>query len=152
MKIKFTVTGMTCAACSSRVEKVAAGVQGVAKAEVNLLLPFFFFVWCRDSRERQRFDPRHPKNASRRRWIFGWWGVRRPPPVAETGSRASGRGRKNRGKHKPDDFFGNRNRSASASARSCPAVSTKSLETLCFQGFFFFTQYAATPENRRSPG
>ena len=37
MKIKFTVTGMTCAACSSRVEKVAAGVQGVAKAEVNLL-------------------------------------------------------------------------------------------------------------------
>ena len=37
MKLKFDVTGMTCAACSARVEKVAAGVPGVEKAEVNLL-------------------------------------------------------------------------------------------------------------------
>lgn len=37
MKIKFQVTGMTCAACSARVEKVSAAVQGVQKAEVNLL-------------------------------------------------------------------------------------------------------------------
>jgi len=37
MKIKFQVTGMTCAACSARVEKVSAAVQGVEKAEVNLL-------------------------------------------------------------------------------------------------------------------
>ena len=37
MKIKFNVTGMTCAACSARVEKVSAAVSGVNKAEVNLL-------------------------------------------------------------------------------------------------------------------
>lgn len=37
MKLKFTVSGMTCAACSARVEKVTGAVQGVTKAEVNLL-------------------------------------------------------------------------------------------------------------------
>ena len=37
MKVKFTVTGMTCAACSARVEKVARAVPGVSNAEVNLL-------------------------------------------------------------------------------------------------------------------
>lgn len=37
MEIKFNVTGMTCAACSARVEKVTAQVAGVEKAEVNLL-------------------------------------------------------------------------------------------------------------------
>jgi len=37
MKMKFQVTGMTCAACSARVEKVSAAVAGVEKAEVNLL-------------------------------------------------------------------------------------------------------------------
>ena len=37
MKLKFNVTGMTCAACSARVEKVTGNVPGVNKAEVNLL-------------------------------------------------------------------------------------------------------------------
>ena len=37
MKLKFEVSGMTCAACSARVEKVTAGVEGVEKVEVNLL-------------------------------------------------------------------------------------------------------------------
>ncbi len=37
MQIKFNVNGMTCAACSARVEKVAALVPGVKSAEVNLL-------------------------------------------------------------------------------------------------------------------
>ncbi len=37
MTIKFNVTGMTCAACSARVEKVTNKVAGVRKAEVNLL-------------------------------------------------------------------------------------------------------------------
>ena len=37
MKLEFTVTGMTCAACSARVEKVSSAVDGVEKAEVNLL-------------------------------------------------------------------------------------------------------------------
>lgn len=37
MKQKYTITGMTCAACSARVEKVSSQVPGVNKAEVNLL-------------------------------------------------------------------------------------------------------------------
>ncbi len=37
MNLKFDVTGMTCAACSARVEKVTKAVAGVEKAEVNLL-------------------------------------------------------------------------------------------------------------------
>ena len=37
MRIKFTVGGMSCAACSARVEKVTKQVPGVLSAEVNLL-------------------------------------------------------------------------------------------------------------------
>jgi len=37
MKLNFTVTGMTCAACSARVEKVTRQVAGVQRADVNLL-------------------------------------------------------------------------------------------------------------------
>lgn len=37
MKMKLQVTGMTCAACSARVEKVSKAVPGIQKAEVNLL-------------------------------------------------------------------------------------------------------------------
>lgn len=35
---KFQVTGMTCAACSAHVEKAAAGVAGVDKVSVSLLM------------------------------------------------------------------------------------------------------------------
>ena len=34
---KFRVTGMTCAACSARVEKAVSSVQGVDSCTVNLL-------------------------------------------------------------------------------------------------------------------
>ncbi len=37
MVIKLSITGMTCAACSARVEKVTCAIPGVKKAEVNLL-------------------------------------------------------------------------------------------------------------------
>ncbi len=37
MEYKFDVTGMTCAACSARVEKVTAAIAGVETVEVNLL-------------------------------------------------------------------------------------------------------------------
>ncbi len=37
MKIVFQVSGMTCAACSARVEKVTGAVDGVNHVEVNLL-------------------------------------------------------------------------------------------------------------------
>ena len=38
VELKFTITGMTCAACSARVEKVTRQVSGVTDAEVNLLI------------------------------------------------------------------------------------------------------------------
>ena len=37
MKVQFTVSGMTCAACSARVEKVASAVAGAYDVQVNLL-------------------------------------------------------------------------------------------------------------------
>ena len=37
MRIKLNVTGMTCAACSARVEKVSRQIDGVDNADVNLL-------------------------------------------------------------------------------------------------------------------
>ena len=37
MNLKFDVTGMTCAACSARVEKVTKQIPGVESADVNLL-------------------------------------------------------------------------------------------------------------------
>ena len=37
MHLKFDVSGMTCAACSARVEKVTKAIPGVEKADVNLL-------------------------------------------------------------------------------------------------------------------
>ena len=37
MELKFKITGMTCAACSARVEKVTRQTPGVQSAEVNLL-------------------------------------------------------------------------------------------------------------------
>lgn len=37
MKLKYTITGMTCAACSAGVEKVTRAVAGVDHVEVNLL-------------------------------------------------------------------------------------------------------------------
>ena len=37
VKLKFEVSGMTCAACSARVEKVTKAVAGVADAQVNLM-------------------------------------------------------------------------------------------------------------------
>ena len=37
VKLKFTVTGMTCAACSARVEKVTKAVKGVTDVQVNLM-------------------------------------------------------------------------------------------------------------------
>lgn len=37
MKQKYDVTGMTCSACSSRIEKSVSKLEGVSKASVNLL-------------------------------------------------------------------------------------------------------------------
>ena len=37
MEIRFQITGMTCAACSARVEKVSSCVKGADRIEVNLL-------------------------------------------------------------------------------------------------------------------
>ena len=37
MKEKFTITGMTCSACSSGIEKRVCKLDGVLKAEVSLM-------------------------------------------------------------------------------------------------------------------
>ena len=37
MQKKFTVTGMTCSACSANVEKAVRKIEGVERADVNLL-------------------------------------------------------------------------------------------------------------------
>ncbi len=37
MKLKFTVEGMSCAACSASVERVTKRIEGVSSSEVNLL-------------------------------------------------------------------------------------------------------------------
>ena len=34
---QYSVTGMSCAACSARVEKAVSGVEGVTSCSVNLL-------------------------------------------------------------------------------------------------------------------
>ena len=47
MKLKMTVTGMTCAACSARVEKVTKAVAGVENCEVNLM-GGSMMVWAED--------------------------------------------------------------------------------------------------------
>ena len=36
-KEKYLITGMSCSACSSRVEKVTSHLEGMQKASVNLL-------------------------------------------------------------------------------------------------------------------
>ncbi len=51
MQYKFDVTGMTCAACSARVEKVSAGVPGVERVEVNLLAGKMTLEASRDVRQ-----------------------------------------------------------------------------------------------------
>ena len=35
--VQYNITGMTCAACSARVEKAVRGVAGVSGCSVNLL-------------------------------------------------------------------------------------------------------------------
>ena len=37
MKTKFEISGMSCAACSARVEKAVSALDGVEKCSVNLL-------------------------------------------------------------------------------------------------------------------
>lgn len=37
MKQKYTITGMTCSACSSRIQSAVSGLNGVTEANVNLL-------------------------------------------------------------------------------------------------------------------
>lgn len=56
MELIFTITGMTCAACSARVEKVTKQVAGVENAEVNLLAGSMRVQADRDSVTQQIID------------------------------------------------------------------------------------------------
>jgi len=44
-KLKLSVTGMHCAACSSRIEKVVGAMEGVDKASVNLAAETMELAW-----------------------------------------------------------------------------------------------------------
>ena len=45
MKQKFTVTGMTCSACSAHVDKAVRRLEGVTEVNVNLLVGSMTVVW-----------------------------------------------------------------------------------------------------------
>ena len=55
MELKFDVKGMTCAACSARVEKVTKEVPGVDTAEVNLLVGKMRVVCGEDNAHASRY-------------------------------------------------------------------------------------------------
>jgi len=44
-ELKLSVNGMHCAACSSRIEKVVGGMEGVEKASVNLATETMELHW-----------------------------------------------------------------------------------------------------------
>jgi P-type Cu+ transporter len=52
-ELKLAVQGMHCAACSSRIEKVVGGMQGVEKASVNLAAETMELSW---NENEQRFE------------------------------------------------------------------------------------------------
>lgn len=54
MDWKYKVTGMTCAACSARVEKVVSQIPGVDKCEVNLLAGTLLVIAGNDPTEQVR--------------------------------------------------------------------------------------------------
>ena len=62
MKLTFQVTGMTCAACSARVEKVTGQVPGVRKAEVKLLSGSMTVevLCCEQCGKLEFYDPEIP--------------------------------------------------------------------------------------------
>ena len=53
MKQKFSVTGMTCSACSSHVEKAVRKVNGVADVSVNLLNNSMTVQYENQSKEKE---------------------------------------------------------------------------------------------------
>ncbi len=56
MKISFNVQGMTCAACSARVEKATSAVTGVASVAVNLLKNSMEVQACRPRQCRRGYS------------------------------------------------------------------------------------------------
>ena len=52
-KVKFNVTGMTCAACSAHVHKAVSSLPGVKEAEVSLLTNSMYVTFSSPAEERQ---------------------------------------------------------------------------------------------------
>ena len=52
-KVKFNVTGMTCAACSAHVHKAVSSLPGVKEAEVSLLTNSMYVTFSSPADERQ---------------------------------------------------------------------------------------------------
>ncbi|MDH3330425.1 MAG: heavy-metal-associated domain-containing protein, partial [Desulfobulbaceae bacterium] len=53
MKNQFQIKGMHCAACSSRIEKVVSGMDGVESAAVNLATETMDLAWDPDQIQRE---------------------------------------------------------------------------------------------------
>ena len=53
MKEKFTVTGMTCSACSSGIERALKKVKGVESAEVSLMGESMSVIYDENSISRE---------------------------------------------------------------------------------------------------
>ena len=68
---RYDITGMSCAACASHVEKAVAAVPGVASVAVSLLTNSMQVDYTPDATLTQ------PQNASSRRWMRR---TRRHPP------------------------------------------------------------------------
>ena len=72
MMQQYNVTGMSCAACSARVEKAVNGIEGVTSCSVSLLTNSMGVegtasdykssrscrIWCRSKRQREHIRGR----------------------------------------------------------------------------------------------
>ena len=83
MRQKFTVTGMTCSACSAHVEKAVSKLEGVSAVNVNLL----------GGSMQVDFDPAQQSDDSIiAAVVASGYGAQLPNTQAQTGSKSSSAG------------------------------------------------------------
>lgn len=70
---KYNVTGMTCSACSARVEKAVSNVEGVTSCQVNLLTNSMMVDGTADSGTIVAAVEKAGYGASRGGWKIRWW-------------------------------------------------------------------------------
>ncbi len=87
MKERYHISGMTCSACSSHVEKAANRLEGVKKASVNLLTETMEIEYDESLLNPQKIEAAVKQEGYGASLIVG--GVRRGGPGANTGGRDS---------------------------------------------------------------